>query len=100
MQINVTELANTIMTNINAWLPVATSLLSVTATIVCIIVNIVKIKKAAAELKNDETIKQLHAAVENDIAAQKDTKRLLMKYLDEQNKIMRKNNDKSGENRS
>ena len=100
MQINLTELANTMMTNINAWLPVATSLLSATATIVCIIVNIVKIKKAAAELKSDETIKQLHIAVENDIAAQKDTKRLLMKYLDEQNKIMRKNNDKSGENRS
>ena len=40
MQINLTELANTMLTNINAWLPVATSILSATATIICIIVNI------------------------------------------------------------
>lgn len=99
MQINLTELANTMVTNINAWLPVATSILSVTATIICIIVNLVKIKKAAAELKSDKTIKDLADAVTNDIAAQKDTKRLLMKYLDEQNKIMRGSNDESGENR-
>ena len=99
MQINLTELANTMATNINAWLPVATSILSATATIICIIVNIVKIKKAAAELKSDQTIKDLADAVTNEIAESREMKRVVKKYMDEQRKIMRGPNDESGENR-
>ena len=98
MQINLTEFMNVLVENVNAWLPTVTSVLSI---IICLVVGAAKIKKAANDLKSDKTIKELEEQVINDIAENKETKRLIKKYLDENHKIMRGPNDEgSGENRS
>lgn len=95
MQINITEIFNSVQNfliyakdivteNINAWMPTLMSILSV---IIFIIVGLARIKKAANDLKSDKTIAELKAEVENDIAENKQTRKMDQKIINKLLKI-------------
>ena len=94
MQINLTEMINVVVENVNAWLPTVTSVLSM---IICLIWGVAKIKKASNDLKSDETIKNLESQMINEITESKEVRKLIKKYMDENHRIMRIDNEESGE---
>lgn len=83
MQLNITEIMTILANNVNAWLPTITSILSVA---ICIVVGMAKIKRAANDLKSDKTIAELRAEVENDIAENKETRKLERRII---NKLLK-----------
>lgn len=95
MQVNITEILNSVQNiliyakdiiseNINAWMPTLMSILSV---IIFIFVGLAKIKKAANDLKSDQTIAELKAEVENDIAENKQTRKIDQRIINKLLKI-------------
>lgn len=78
MSINITEIINTCVNNIEAWLPTVTAVVS---ALVCCIWGVARLKKAANDLKSDKTITELRAEVEQDIAENKETRKLERRIL-------------------
>ena len=98
IQINLTEIVNVIWSNVNAWLPTATSVISI---IICVFIGFARIKRACNDIRSDKTIKSIDEKIENDLAENKALHAAVRRYLDEEHKIRRgTNNEGSGENRS
>lgn len=98
MQINLTEIVNVIWSNVNAWLPTATSVISI---IICVFIGFARIKRACNDIRSDTTLKHIDAKIDNDLAENKALHAAMRRYLDENHKIRRgTNNEESGENRS
>lgn len=98
MEFNITEFINMCVNNVEAWLPTVTAVVS---ALVCCIWGVARIKKAANDLKSDKTIAELRAEVENDIAENKETRKLDRKII---NKLLKMydvgENDENGEGRA
>lgn len=82
MSINITEIYNTVVSNVNAWLPTATSILS---TAIVIFIGIARVRRACNDIKSDKTLNELRDEVKQEIAANKETqkvnRRLINKLL-------------------
>lgn len=96
MSINLTEIINVCVANIEAWLPTVTAVVS---ALICCIWGVARLKKAANDLKSDKTIKEMREEIMNDHNENKEVHRLIQRYLDENHKIKRVDNEESGENR-
>lgn len=98
MQFNITEFITMCVNNVEAWLPTATSVVS---ALICCIWGVARVKKAANDLKSDKTIAELKAEVENDIAENKETRKLDRRII---NKLLKMydigETDESGEGRA
>lgn len=97
MSINITEFINACVNNIEAWLPTVTAVVS---ALVCCIWGVARLKKAANDLKSDKTIAELRAEVENDLAENKETRKLERRII---NKLLKmydvgEADDEAGEN--
>lgn len=95
MQFNITEFITMCVNNVEAWLPTMTA---VASALICCIWGVARIKKAANDFKSDKTIAELKAEVENDIAENKETRKLDRRII---NKLLKMyeigENDESGE---
>lgn len=95
MEFNITEFITMCVNNVEAWLPTVTAVVS---ALVCCIWGVARIKKAANDLKSDKTIAELRAEVENDIAENKETRKLERRII---NKLLKMydvgENDENGE---
>ena len=96
MNFNITEFMNTLKDNVNAWLPTVTSIISI---IICVVVGMAKLKAAAKDLKSNDVFEKLLAEIEADRSENRENKRLLRRYIDENHKIMRREDEESGSNR-
>lgn len=83
MDINITEIINTITSNVNAWLPTATSILS---TVIVIFIGIARVKRACNDIKSDKTINELRNEVRDEIAAEKESRRVNKRLI---NKLLK-----------
>lgn len=83
MQINITEIYNTVMSNVNAWLPTATSILS---TAIVIFIGIARVKRACNDIKSDKTLNELRNEVKEEIAAEKESRRVNKRLI---NKLLK-----------
>lgn len=83
MNINITEIYNTVMSNVNAWLPTATSILS---TAIVIFIGIARVKRACNDIKSDKTLNELRDEVRKEISANKETQRVNRRLI---NKLMK-----------
>lgn len=83
MSINITEIYNTIVSNVNAWLPTATSILS---TVIVIFIGIARVKRACNDIKSDKTINELKNEVREEIAAEKESRKVNRRLI---NKLLK-----------
>lgn len=83
MSINITEIYNTVMSNVNAWLPTATSILS---TVIVIFIGIARVRRACNDIKSDKTINELRNEVREEIAAEKESRKVNRRLI---NKLMK-----------
>ena len=83
MSINITEIYNTVMSNVNAWLPTATSILS---TVIVIFIGIARVKRACNDIKSDKTINELRNEVREEIAAEKESRKVNRRLI---NKLLK-----------
>lgn len=83
MQINLTEIYNTVVSNINAWLPTVTSVLS---TVIVIFIGIARVKRACNDIKSDKTLNELRDEVKQEIATNKEAQRINRRLI---NKLLK-----------
>lgn len=83
MSINITEFINTVMNNVNAWLPTATSIIS---TALVIFIGIARVKRACNDIKSDKTLNELRNEVREEITAEKESRKVNRRLI---NKLLK-----------
>lgn len=83
MSINITEIYNTVMSNVNAWLPTATSILS---TAIVIFIGIARVRRACNDIKSDKTLNELRNEVREEIAAERESRKVNRRLI---NKLLK-----------
>ena len=93
MGIDIIAIITAVVANVEAWLPMATAVIS---TIICLFVGIAKVKRACSDIRSDTTIREIKEGQQNEEATNKEMIRLMKMYLDETHKIRRKNDEGEG----